>query len=272
MKQSKQKGKLFSILTSKLFAAIMAFTITTLFGWEAGAATILIGLNTGDGDGDGDGDGTALGGGGDGSGDGGGGDGGDGDGDGSGDTPWTDGMSDDLKSYFGESKSLEEFKTAQPKATEVPETYAVPEGIEGVDEEVVAGFSAFAKENKLNISQDDFAKLIEFDAQRMGGLPDQILAQADASMKEGLATMKTEMGDEKYNESLQMARKVIKAYGNEAFNARLEATRWGNDPEMLKFIAWAGPHFSEDTFAGGDGGGSGEKKSQAQKMYPNQGK
>ena len=91
------------VVTSRIFAVLLAVIMTTIFGYEAGAASFLVGLNTDDGGGD-----SLLGG--DGGGDGDGGGSGDGDGSGDGAVPWTDGMDDELKSFFGESKSLAEFK------------------------------------------------------------------------------------------------------------------------------------------------------------------
>lgn len=275
MKTWRIDGKLFSILTSKLFALTLAFTLTLLYGWEAGAATMLIGLNTDDNGGDG-GDGTALGGDGDGGGDGGGGDGGGGDagGDAGGSASWTEGLPDEVKAFFGEAKSLDEFKASLPKAAEVPEDYAytVPEGTEGIDQEVVAGFSAYAKENGLQISQSDFEKLMVFDQQRMANLPNVILEQANNQMLEGLDAYKTEVGEEKFGEHIQDAKKVIAAYGNQDFKKMLNETKIGNHPEMLKFMAWAAPMFKEDTFVAGDPTQHRSEKTPAQKLYPNQGK
>lgn len=267
------KGVLFSILTSKLTVLVIALTFTFAFGWEAGAGSLLVGLNTDDsGDAGGDDD-TVLGG-----------DGSDGDGSGGGDEgdaggdagakPWTEGLPDDLKEFFGEAKSLEEFKANMPKAAEVPEdySYAIPDGMEGVDSEEVASFSAYAKEQGLTISQGDFEKLMEYDKARMEKMPSLILEQVEGQMKEGLEAMRAEMGEESFGETVGMAKKVIKAFGNPEVTAWLNETRMGNHPVLVKFLSSVGKGLSEDQFTGGDLSDKGEPKSAAQKLYPNQGK
>ena len=264
-------GRMGSIVTSKLFAAIMAFTMASLIGWEAGAATLcLIGLNTDDG---GDG-GTLLGGDGDGDGGGGDGDGGDGSGDGDGDggTPWTADMSDEMKEFFGESKSLKEFQENMPKAADVPEEYVLPEGAE-IDQDQFAVFLPFAKEGNFTQAQMDV--LLKYEGERSAAFPEQMYAATQAVMAEGLAEMKTSLGDEGYNETVTGAKLYRDNLPPELKQEALEffdKTGMGNHPTLIKILAAHSKRFKEDAFTGGGGDGGKSELTPAQRMYPNQGK
>jgi len=262
-------GKVGSIVTSKLFAAIMAVTMASFFGLEAGASSLmLIGLNTDDGGGEG---GTLMGG--DGDGDGGGGDGdAGGDGGGDGGTPWTADMSDEMKEFFGESKSLAEFKESLPKAVEVPENYEVPEGME-VNQEEFAAFVPLAKE--MGLSQGQIEGLLKYEAERSEALPGQIYEAGQVAMKEGLATMKTSLGDEGFNEMVtgaKLYRDNLPADLKQEAIEFFDSTGMGNHPTLIKILAAYSQRFKEDAFTGGGNEGGGSEKSAAQKMYPNQGK
>jgi hypothetical protein len=183
-------------------------------------------------------------------------------------------MSDEMKTFFGESKSLEDFQANMPKAAEVPDSYEIPEAlVDGLDQAEMDVFMPQAKEQGFTQGQMDF--LLNYEAERAAGFPEQMYAATQAVMAEGLAEMKTSLGDAGYNETITGAKLYRDNLPPELKQEAVEffdKTGMGNHPTLIKILAAYSERFKEDAFTGGNGGQGKAALTPAQRMYPNQGK
>ncbi len=79
-----------------------------------------------------------------------------------------------------------------------------------------------------------------------------------------------EIGGDKFNESVEMSRRVIERFGTEDFKSVLEETGWGNNPEVVRIFSRIGASMSEDQFVmPGSQSATGEKtqKDSLKKIY-----
>jgi hypothetical protein len=155
--------------------------------------------------------------------------------------------------------------TQDPKATEpvVPESYdlKMPEGIE-LDKTAADEFGAIAKELKLDqASAQKFADVGAKMAQR------QVEKHAELvqSWVEQVKTDK-EFGGDKLQENLGVARKALEAFGTPELRDVLNATGFGNHPEVIRAFYKMGKAVSEDRFVKGSPAGS--ETDIAKRMFP----
>lgn len=180
-------------------------------------------------------------------------------------THWSDELPESYRESF---KSYESFDALQGalKGPEIPETYVLPEGVE-IDQEVFDAFAPIAKEMKMSQAQVD--ALIKFDAERSQSLPDKLLQAAEDQMEEGLAKMQSELGKEKYDAAVAGAKRVVKAFGDDATKQWMEETRMGNHPVLIAFLSKIGEALSEDRLGGDGDASSPPAERSAKTMYPN---
>jgi hypothetical protein len=155
--------------------------------------------------------------------------------------------------------------TQDPKATEtvVPESYdlKMPEGIE-LDKTAADEFGAIAKELKLDqASAQKFADVGAKMAQR------QVEKHAELvqSWVEQVKTDK-EFGGDKLQENLGVARKALETFGTPELRDVLNATGFGNHPEVIRAFYKMGKAVSEDRFVKGSPAGS--ETDIAKRMFP----
>lgn len=146
---------------------------------------------------------------------------------------------------------------------EVPESYdlKMPEGVE-LDKAAADEFTAIAKELKL--SAEGAQKLAD-----VGAKMAQRQAEAHANLVESwVEQVKTdkEIGGDKLNENLAVARKAVDAFGTPELKDFLNATGLGNHPALIKAFYKAGKAISEDAFVKGTT--KGPETDMAKKMYP----
>jgi len=79
------------------------------------------------------------------------------------------------------------------------------------------------------------------------------LQQREAQRTQAIAELKTEFG-EKYEANLDVARSVLRKFGDDKLIATLEATGMGDNPQMIRLFAKLGEALLDDT-ARGDGAG-----------------
>ena len=137
----------------------------------------------------------------------------------------------------------------QAKTEGAPEAYEfkTPEGVT-IDESVIGSFSEVAKE--LNLPQDKaqlvLDKMAPVIAARQGAQFEAIKAQwAEAAKTD------EEFGGDKLDESLATAKKALDAFGTPELRTLLNSSGFGNNPEVIRFMARAGKAISEDRFVGG---------------------
>ncbi len=162
--------------------------------------------------------------------------------------------------------SADDQKTTEPKADEpvVPESYdlKMPDGIE-LDTVAAEEFTAVAKELKLDQAQaQKLADIAAKQAQR------QIEGHAKLveSWTELVKTDK-EIGGDKLEENLGVARKAIDTFGSPELKALLNSSGLGNHPEVVKFAHKVGKAISEDGFV--PGSPKGPETDLAKKLFPN---
>lgn len=126
-----------------------------------------------------------------------------------------------------------------------PEKYEfqAPEGVV-VDDTTVQAFSEVAKE--LNLPQEAAQKILDKVAPVMAQRQAEVLANLSTSWIEGVRTDK-EIGGEKLQENLAVAKKAIDTFGSPELRALLNESRLGNHPEVIRFMVRAGKAISEDS-------------------------
>lgn len=147
-------------------------------------------------------------------------------------------------------------KTTEPKVTEpagegakpdakpaTPETYELkgPEGME-LDTEAVSEFSGIAKE--LGLDQAGAQKVADV-AVKMA----QRQAEQHVRLVEGWAEQvkaDKEIGGDKLEENLAVARKARDAFGSDELKQLLDSTGVGNHPAVVRFFYKVGKSISED--------------------------
>lgn len=155
----------------------------------------------------------------------------------------------------------QETKTTEPV---VPESYdlKMPEGVE-LDKAAADEFTAIAKELKLDqVTAQKLADVAAKQAQRQV----EAHAQQVASWVEQVKTDK-EIGGDKLDENLGVARKAIDTFGSPELKELLSSTGMGNHPEVIKLAYKVGKAISEDGFVKGTP--PGPETDPAKKLYPN---
>lgn len=156
--------------------------------------------------------------------------------------------------------------TTDPKTTEpvVPESYELkmPEGVQ-LDSAAAEEFTAIAKELKLD--QAAAQKLADIGA-KMATRQAEAHAQLVETWTEQVKTDK-EIGGDKLDENLGVARKAIDTFGSPELKALLNSTGLGNHPEVVKLAFKVGKAISEDRFV--QGSPKGAETDMAKKLFPN---
>lgn len=148
-----------------------------------------------------------------------------------------------------------------------PETYAdftMPEGME-TDEGVLGKFTGVAKE--LNLTQEQAQKLIDISAENAKALMDKQREVWRETREKWVASIKTdkEFGGSKYAETLAYAKRTIREFGTTELKTFLTDTGYGDNPDLIKFLAKAGKALSDDRLV--EGKAPSLTKSPAEKMY-----
>lgn len=162
--------------------------------------------------------------------------------------------------------SAADTKTDDTKATEpqVPETYELqmPEGVE-LDKATADEFTTIAKELKLDqAAAQKLADIAAKQAQR------QVEAHT-ALVESWVEQVKTDkdIGGDKLDENLSIARKALDTFGTPELRDVLNASGLGNHPAVIKAFVKAGKAISEDKFVAG--AAKGNDTDPAKKLFPN---
>jgi len=153
----------------------------------------------------------------------------------------------------------------EPTATapQAPESYefAMPEGVQ-LDKAAAEEFSAIAKELKLD--QATAQKVAD-----VGAKMAQRQAEAHAELVESwVEAVKSDkdIGGDKLTENLGVARKALESFGTPELKDVLDATGFGNHPEIIKAFYKIGKAISDDRFV--TGSAKGPDTDIARKMFP----
>lgn len=164
-----------------------------------------------------------------------------------------------------QTTALTEAAPTTPPAEVPAEDYAfeMPEGIE-LDKTAADEFTAIAKELKL--PKDAAKKLVDLEVKRVQGQREQHTALVE-SWAESVKADK-EIGGDKLNENLAVARKAIEAFGTPELKELLNSTGLGNHPEVVKAFFKAGKAISEDGFVRGAPKSPGTESDLAKSLFP----
>lgn len=135
-----------------------------------------------------------------------------------------------------------------------------------MDDAGIAAFAEFAKGQ--NLSQEAAQAMLTTLGPAMAKRAQD---QAAAIHAQWLADTKAdkEIGGDKLDENLAVAKKARDAFATEGFRDFLEQTKLGNHPEMVRFMHRVGKAMSEDSLVTPGGGTKTPEMSAAQRMYPN---
>lgn len=155
-------------------------------------------------------------------------------------------------------------KDTKADAPAVPEKYefTMPDGIK-LDDSAAEEFSSIAKEFKL--TQEQAQKVAEVGA-KMVQRQQEAQANQVQSWIEAVKTDK-EIGGDKLNENLAIARKTIETFGTPELRDVLNMTGLGNHPEIVKMALKIGKQISEDGFVRGANSKPGSDDP-AKKLFP----
>lgn len=160
-------------------------------------------------------------------------------------------------------------------APEKYETFSAPEGVE-LDQEMLDEFSNVAKE--LNLSQENAQKLVDFGPKLLQKAQER-QTQQWLEIREGwVKDLKAdkEFGGEKFNETVERAKRALNTFGDEGLTKLLlppekGGTGFGDNDAIIKFLARVDKATSEDAIV--DGGEPGkDNRGAADVLYPSQGK
>ncbi len=143
--------------------------------------------------------------------------------------------------------------------------FKVPEGME-VDKDALADFLPYAQAQKL--SQEDAQKYIDIFAK---GAERVAKANADNWVnlkKTWVETAKSdkEIGGERYDESVKLAKLAIDKLGTKELVMALETTGFGDNPEFIRIFSKVGKIIEADGFNFGGAMGEGSRN-RAEIMY-----
>lgn len=154
------------------------------------------------------------------------------------------------------------------KATGAPESYEtfkLPEGVQ-MDEAGLKSFSEFAK--SMDLTQEAAQTFIEKLGPAMQARQMAVIETTRAGWLESLKTDK-ELGGDKFDESLTLADRGLKAVGSEALNKLLTESGLNKHPEIVRAFVKVGKEVSEDGKFVGGGAASAKTLTTAQRMFPN---
>lgn len=150
----------------------------------------------------------------------------------------------------------------------VPEKYEfkAPEGRE-FDAQVLEQFSEVAKELKL--SQEGAQKVID---KLSSAIAEKQISTMQSAKDEWVKAVNAdkEIGGDKLNENLSVAKKALETFGSPELRTLLNDSGLGNHPEMIRAFFKAGQAISEDRMVSGGIGGPGGARDPAKSLYPNQ--
>jgi len=122
-------------------------------------------------------------------------------------------------------------------------SYDFPEGYE-LDNESFESFKKTAFES--GITQKQFQQFLEFDVGRNQAAKESFQASVTQNRNNTENALRTEYGDN-YDSKIESAKGVIRSYGNEEFSKFLEDSHLGDNPHMIRLLAWVAGSTSEDS-------------------------
>jgi hypothetical protein len=167
----------------------------------------------------------------------------------------------------GESLLDGEAGEATPVAPESYEDFAIPEGFE-TDDDSVKQFSSMAKE--LDLSQDQAQKLLNKQAELSADMKAQNETARVQREQAWVDELKADavIGGKNLPETVERANRTLRNLGTPELISLIKDNGYGNNPEVVKFMANIDKRLGEDSMVEGKGTTI-MNKTAAQIMYDN---
>ncbi|WP_422096887.1 hypothetical protein [Variovorax sp.] len=182
------------------------------------------------------------------------------------DDPQADG-SDPAKKPAGEGG---EKKDDKPGAPDEYADFKLPDGVK-LDAPVMGEFKTLAK--KHGLSQEAAQELVDLQAKLQGEGGKAYTAELQNHVErmrtewETAAKADPEIGGDKYDANVAVAKKALETFGTPELKALLRESRLGSHPEVIRFMFKAGQQISPDGFVPGRAS-AGAATSIEDRMYP----
>lgn len=157
-----------------------------------------------------------------------------------------------------ETKPTEEQQPTQEVV--VPEKYDLKLDDGAVlDSAYLEQFSQFAKEKKF--TQEQAQEFLSRENALLSGFVQKQQQEFEAMQKAWVDEVKkdSEIGGEKFNESVELAHRALKQFGSEKFLNELESTGYGNHPELVRVFAKIGQLLKDDKMVSPNSNNGGTK-------------
>lgn len=176
------------------------------------------------------------------------------------------------KAKLAYKTEFESLKKQIPEKPVVPEKYdlRLPEKSK-LDAKHLEGIAAFAKERGL--SQEHAAALVERENKVREEIENSFHEAQVNELKvlpekwAEAAKADKEIGGDKFNENVEMSKRVIEKFGNDAFKEALNNTGLGNHPELIRVFSKIAKAFGEDKLVVASSQQKSEIKPLADRLY-----
>lgn len=161
-----------------------------------------------------------------------------------------------------------ETKVGEVKKGGVPEKYEFkfPEGMK-VGDEVINKFTSVAKD--LGMSQENAQKLMDLAMENAAAQLKSNVDAWDAKRMEWVNELKSdkEFGGDKLPETITRAKRALSSFSTPSFIDFLEVSGFGDNAELIKFLARVDKKIGEDTIHNGNGSANSSSLSDAELIY-----
>lgn len=144
---------------------------------------------------------------------------------------------------------LTEENEVQKDAPKAPDKYELVRSEESLlSDETVEGLEKYARENGLSnekaqeLLDRQNQLLAEFSEKQKSEMEQEISAWVEEAKKD------KEIGGDKFNESIEMAKRVVEKFGSDEFKKALNSSGIGNHPELIRTFARIGRMMADDSF------------------------
>lgn len=147
-----------------------------------------------------------------------------------------------------------------------PTKVELPEGVESLDEGLMAEFGPMAEELKL--TQEQGQKLISMHAKTLQSMQEAQQAQRSEMIESWAKEAKAdkEIGGDKFDANLSVAKSALDKFGTPELKEMLDSSGLGNHPEVIRFFHKVGKEISEDNPVSAKPD-TGQKKSIEERLY-----
>lgn len=134
---------------------------------------------------------------------------------------------------------------------ESPDKYGMPqvklaEGV-AIDDKMMGEVKA--EFHKMGLTDKQFQGVMGRYMNFLNTSVEQLARDREAKQAEASSTLKAEWKDN-YDANLEIARSVVKEFGDDDVRAHLEETGWGNDPRLIKLFHTIGKGMLDDSATG----------------------